>query len=52
MQEIQVQSLVQKKPLDKETASPSSFLAWRTPWTEDPGQLQSMGLQSWTGLSD
>ena len=52
MQEIQVQSLVQKKPLEKETASHSSFLAWRTPWTEDPGQLQSMGLQSWTWLSD
>ena len=28
----------------------SSILAWRTPWTEEPGGLQSMGLQSWTRL--
>ena len=31
--------------------SPLSILAWRTPWTEEPGGLQSMGLQSWTQLS-
>ena len=30
----------------------SSTLAWRLPWTEEPGELQSMGLQSWTRLSN
>ena len=38
--------------LEKETATPSSILAWRLPWTEEPGGLQSMGSQSWTPLSD
>ena len=52
MWETWVQSLSWEDPLEKGMATHSSFLAWRTPWTEDPGQLQSMGLQSWTGLSD
>ena len=33
-------------------AAHSSTLAWKLPWTEEPGQLQSMGSQSWTRLSD
>ena len=45
MQEPQVQSLGQKYPLEKGMASHSSILAWRIPWTEEPGRLQSMGLQ-------
>ena len=51
MQEIWVQSLGQEDPLEKGTAAHSSILAWRIPWTEDPGGLQSMELQSWTLLS-
>ena len=46
MQETQVRSLGQKDPLEKGTATHSSILAWRIPWTEDPGELQSMGSQS------
>ena len=45
MQETQVQSLNQKDPLEKEIATHSSILAWRIPWTEGPGRLQSMGSQ-------
>ena len=45
MQESQVQSLGQEDPLEKETATYSSMLAWRIPWTEEPGGLQSMGSQ-------
>ena len=45
MQETQVQSLGQEDPLEKEMAIHSSILAWRIPWTEEPGGLQSMGLQ-------
>ena len=45
MQEAQVQSLGQKDPLEKGMASHSSILAWRIPWTEEPGRPQSMGLQ-------
>ena len=45
MQETQVQSLGQEDPLEKEMATHSSILAWRIPWTEEPGGLQSMGLQ-------
>ena len=45
MQETQVQSLGQEDPLEKGMATHSSILAWRIPWTEDPGGLQSMGLQ-------
>ena len=44
-QEIQVQSLGQKNPLEKDMATHSSILAWRIPWTEEPGGLQSMGSQ-------
>ena len=45
MQETQVTSLGQEDPLEKEMATHSSILAWEIPWTEDPGGLQSMGLQ-------
>ena len=45
MQETQVQSLGGEDPLEKEMATHSSILAWRIPWTEEPGRLQSMGLQ-------
>ena len=49
----QVSSVDQEDPLEKEMATCSSILAWRTPWTEEPGRLQSMGWQKrWTGLSD
>ena len=49
MQETWVQSLVRENPLEKETAIHSSILAWEILWTEEPGGLQSMGLQkSWT----
>ena len=48
MQETQVPSLGREDPLEEEMATHSSILAWRIPWTEDPGGLQSMGLQSWT----
>ena len=44
-QELQVQSLGQEVPLDEEMAIHSSILAWRIPWTQDPGGLQSTGLQ-------
>ena len=43
MQEIWVGSLSQEEPLEKEMATHSSFLAWRIPWTEEPGKLQSTG---------
>ena len=43
--ETRVQSLDQEDPLEKEMATHSSSLAWRIPWTEEPGGLQSMGLQ-------
>ena len=46
-QETQVQFLGQKDPLEKEMATHSSSLAWKSPWTEEPGGLQSMGLQEW-----
>ena len=45
MQEIQVQSLSQKDPLEKGKATHSSILAWRIPWTEEPGRRQSMRSQ-------
>ena len=45
MQETWVQSLDGKDLLEKEMATHSSILAWKIPWTEDPGRLQSMGLQ-------
>ena len=40
-----IRSLGQEDPLDKGMATHSSILAWRMPWTEKPGGLQSMGLQ-------
>ena len=45
MQETQVWSLGWEDPLEKEMATHSSVLAWRIPWTEEPGGLQSMGSQ-------
>ena len=44
-QETQVQSLGQEDPLEKEMATDPSILAWRTPWTDEPGRLQSVGSQ-------
>ena len=43
--ENQVQFLGQEDPLEEGMATHSSILAWRTPWTAEPGWLQSMGLQ-------
>ena len=45
MQEIQVHSLGWEDLLEKEMATHSSTLAWKVPWTEEPGGLQSMGSQ-------
>ena len=45
MQETLVRSLGQEDPLEKGMVTHSSILAWRIPWTEEPGGLQSMGLQ-------
>ena len=45
MQETRVQSLGREDPLEKEMATHSSTLAWKIPWTEEPGRLLSMGLQ-------
>ena len=45
MQETQVQSLGREDPLEKGMATHSSTLAWRIPWTEEPGRLQFMGSQ-------
>ena len=45
MRETWVRSLGREDPLEKEMASHSSILAWRIPWTEEPGGLQSMGSQ-------
>ena len=44
-QEMWVRSLDQEDPLEEGTATYSSILAWRIPWTEDPGRLQSVGSQ-------
>ena len=43
MQETRIQSLGWEDPLEEEIATHSSILAWRTPWTEELGGLQSMG---------
>ena len=43
--ETRVQSLGWEDPLEKEMATHSNILAWKIPWTEEPGGLQSMGLQ-------
>ena len=45
IQKTLVRSLGQEDPLEKEMATHSSVLAWRIPWTEETGGLQSMGLQ-------
>ena len=45
VQETHVLFLGREDPLEKEMATHSSTLAWRIPWTEEPGELQSMGLQ-------
>ena len=42
---MQVPSLDEEDPLEEEMAPHSSYLAWRIPWTEEPGGLQSIGLQ-------
>ena len=44
VQETQVPSLGQEDPLEKGMTTPSSILAWKLPWTEEPGRLQSAGL--------
>ena len=51
MQDTWVRFLGREDPLEKEMATHSSILAWRIPWTEEPGRIQSMGSQkSWTRL--
>ena len=45
MRETWVRSLGREDPLEKEMATHSSFLAWKIPWTEEPGRVQSMGSQ-------
>ena len=45
MRETWVQSLGQEDPLEKEMAIHSSTIAWKVPWTEEPGRVKSMGLQ-------
>ena len=45
LQESQIQSLGQEDPLEEDIATHSSILAWRIPWTEEPGGLQSIGSQ-------
>ena len=46
MQEVRVRSLGQEDPLEEGMATHSSILAWKTPWTEEPGGLQSMGSKA------
>ena len=45
IQEMRVQSLDREDPMEEGMTTHSSILAWRIPWTEEPGGLQSMGLQ-------
>ena len=45
MQKMKIQSLGQEDPLEEGMATHSSVLAWRIPWTEEPGRLQSMGSE-------
>ena len=52
MQEMQVQSLSWEDTLEKEMATLFSIRAWENTWTEEPGRLQSVGLQSQTRLSN
>ena len=49
---MQVQSLGQEDPLEEGVATHSSVLAWRIPWTEEPGGLQSLGRKELDTLSD
>ena len=51
MEEMWVLSLCWEDPLEKEMATHSRILAWRIPWTEEPGGLQSVGSQSQTRLT-
>ena len=46
-----IQSLGREDPLEEEMATHPRILVWEIPWTEEPGMLQSMELQSWTQLS-
>ena len=53
VQETRVRSLGREDPLEKEMATHSSILAWKIPWMEEFGRLQSMGSQkSWTQFSE
>ena len=52
MQETWVQFLGQEDTLEKRMATHSSVLGWRIPWTEEPGRVLSMGLQSQAQLSN
>ena len=52
LQEMWIQSLGREDPLEEDMATHSSFLAWRIPWMEEPGGLQSRGAaKTWTQLS-
>ena len=51
MQEMQFLSLGREDPLEKEMATHSSILAWRIPWTEEPGGLRSMGSTEHASVS-
>ena len=53
VQETRVPSLGREEPLEEEMATHSNILAWKIPWTEEPGGLQSMGFprqEDWSGL--
>ena len=52
LQETRIQSLSWEDPLEKEMATHYSIFAWRIPWTEELGGLQSRESQSWTRLSN
>ena len=52
MQETWVRSLGWQDPLEEEMITHSSILAWRIPWIEEPGGLQSMGLQKSMGMTE
>ena len=52
MRKTRIQSLGWEDPLEKEMATHSSILAWKIPWMDEPGRLQSMGSQSQTRLRD
>ena len=52
MQETQVQSLGGEDPLEKEMATHSSILVWKIPWMEEPGRLQSMGVNKESDMTE